>query len=330
MGRRNKKGDKVDGWINLDKPVGVTSTQAVGKVRRALNAQKVGHAGTLDPLASGILPIALGEATKTIPYVQDAFKAYEFTVTWGQQRSTDDAEGDVIACSDIRPTIEQIEAALPAFIGEIEQIPPQFSAIKIDGQRAYDLARAGEQVDIKPRQVFVEHLEIIHPHPTPPPRGGGNEADAQHLAAVGGGGVSQTSFIMTCSKGTYVRSLARDLAVTLGTYGYVSALRRTAVGTFTAADAISLEKLTQMDHSAARSEALLAVQAPLDDIPALAISDQEGATLRNGQVLSFISRADFHRLDGIKGEALALCRDKAVALVEIEGPHIKPVRVFNL
>jgi tRNA pseudouridine55 synthase len=308
MGRRNKKGDKVDGWVNLDKPLGMTSTQAVGKIRRIMNGQKVGHAGTLDPLASGVLPIALGEATKTIPYIQDSLKTYEFTVTWGEQRSTDDAEGDVIASSDVRPTREAIEDALPAFIGDIEQVPPKFSAIKIDGQRAYDLARSGEEVEMKSRQVYIESLELL-------------DCDAE-----------TASISMTCGKGTYVRSLARDLAIELGTYGYVSALRRVAVGGFTTNDTISLENIEELEHIAARDAALLPVQAVLDDIPALALKANEVTALRNGQALALISRSDFERIEDLDGsdEALATFQDKAVAIVDIEGPHVKPVRVFNL
>ena len=308
MGRRNKKGDKVDGWVNLDKPLGMTSTQAVGKIRRIMNGQKVGHAGTLDPLASGVLPIALGEATKTIPYMQDAFKTYEFSVTWGEQRNTDDAEGEVIASSDARPTREAIIAALPAFIGEIEQTPPQFSAIKIDGQRAYDLAREGKDVAIKSRAVYIERLELLD-----------NDTDT-------------AQFSMHCAKGTYVRSLARDLAIMLGTFGYVSALRRMEVGCFHSDDTISLEKLEELEHIPARDAALLPVQVVLDDIPALEIKQAEITALRNGQALSLISKADFQRIEalGETNEALAIHQDTAIAIVEIDGPHVKPVRVFNL
>jgi len=297
MGRRNKKGDKVDGWVNLDKPLGMTSTQAVGKIRRIMNGQKVGHAGTLDPLASGVLPIALGEATKTIPYIQDAFKTYEFTVTWGEQRSTDDAEGDVIASSDVRPARADIEAALPAYIGDIEQVPPKFSAIKIDGQRAYDLARNGEDIEMKSRQVYIESLTLI---------------DCDENTA---------SLSMTCGKGTYVRSLARDLALDLGTFGYVSALRRTQVGAFHADDTISLAKIEDLEHIPAREAAIQPVQVVLDDIPALAIKP-----------LSLISRSDFQRIEDLAhdGEALATFQDQAIAIVDIDGPQVKPVRVFNL
>ena len=184
---RRKKGIPIHGWINVNKPVGVTSTQVVGKVRRALNAQKVGHGGTLDPLASGVLPIALGEATKTVNFIQDAMKTYHFTVTWGEQRSTDDAEGDVLDSSDKRPSQEDIESILSSFIGDIEQTPPQFSAVKVDGERAYDIARDGDHADIKSRQVYIESLGILN-----------HEGD-------------KTEFQCFCGKGTYVRSLARDM-----------------------------------------------------------------------------------------------------------------------
>ncbi len=324
MGRRNKKGDKVNGWVNLDKPIGMTSTQAVGKIRRIMNAQKVGHAGTLDPLATGILPIALGEATKTIPYIQDANKTYEFTVTWGEQRSTDDSEGDVIASSDVRPTLKDIEAALPAFIGEIEQIPPKFSAIKIDGQRAYDLARDGAEIEMKSRQVYIESLEICHPEHIAEGYQD-NQQDSSHTLGM-------TSFKLSCGKGTYVRSLARDLGLKLGTYGYVSSLRRTVVGCFATENAISLAKLEEMDHIPAREAALLPLQAVLDDIPALEVKANEVAQLKNGNVLSLISRSDFQRIEdlGDTDETLVIHQGKAIALAHIDGPNIKPVRVFNI
>jgi len=324
MGRRNKKGDHVSGWVNLDKPLGMTSTQAVGKIRRIMNGQKVGHAGTLDPLASGVLPIALGEATKTIPYIQDSLKTYEFTVTWGEQRSTDDAEGDVIASSDIRPTHEAIEAALPDYVGNITQVPPKFSAIKIDGQRAYDLARDGEDVEMKSRTVYVESLQICHPE---------REAERSHTADGDSSlALGMTTFKLTCGKGTYVRSLARDLGIKLGTHGYVSALRRVGVGVFHADDAIFLAKLEELTHIAAREVALLPVQVVLDDIPALELKGNEVALLRNGQALSLISRSDFARIEDLEhdGEALAVQDNQAIAIVDIDGPHVKPVRVFNI
>lgn len=312
MGRR-KKGEKIDGWINLDKPLGLSSTQAMAKVRRALNAQKAGHAGTLDPLASGILPIALGEATKTIPYIQDGMKTYEFTVSWGEQRSTDDSEGDVIASSDVRPSLEQIKSALPAFIGEIEQIPPKFSAIKIDGERAYDLARDGEDFEIKAREVYIESVELVEARE--------NEAD----------------LVMSCGKGTYVRALARDLALKLGTYGFVSALRRTRVGPFNAQEALTLEKLLakieELGDSAATLDALLPLETALDDIPAFAIKEDEAVRIRNGNEITLISKPDFERLAkaGIENEdeSLATYKGKALALVYRDGPKLKPFRVFN-
>jgi tRNA pseudouridine55 synthase len=310
---RKRKGEIVNGWINLDKPSGMTSTQAVGKVRRVYNAQKVGHAGTLDPLATGILPIALGEATKTIPFVQDALKTYSFTVTWGAQRDTDDSEGKIIASSDMRPEEAAIRNALAKYTGDILQTPPQFSALKIDGQRAYDLARDGEVVDLKARQIYIESLVLLAARP--------DEAD----------------FRMTCGKGTYVRSLARDLAIDLGTYGHISALRREEVGPFTLKTAISLDNLLQIDNSAALNDALLPLETALDDIPALALREDETAKLKNGQILTFIARPDVERLqnagldlDEEGTEALALFQGKPIALVEVSGVKIKPVRVLNL
>lgn len=308
---RRKKGLKIDGWVNLDKPDGLTSTQALGKVRRVLNAQKAGHAGTLDPIATGVLPIALGSATKTIPYAQDAIKTYSFTVTWGEQRDTDDREGQVVATSDHRPVEQDIKDALTDFVGTIQQTPPQFSAIKIDGQRAYDLARAGETVEIKSREVFIESLECLATR--------AHEAD----------------FIMTCGKGTYVRSLARDLAKKLGTCGYISVLRRERVGCFSAEDAISLDILEQMDHSAALGQAVLPLDTVLDDIPALDLKDEEAGRLRNGQVLSFVSRPDFERLvkaglgESEDVEAVARTGGQVFALVDVCGAEIRPFRILK-
>jgi tRNA pseudouridine55 synthase len=310
---RRKKGDVVNGWINLDKPPGITSTQAVGKIRRIYNAQKVGHAGTLDPLATGILPIALGEATKTIPYVQDALKVYSFTIKWGEQRDTDDTEGNIINTSDNRPSPETIQSALGKYTGYIQQTPPQFSAIKIDGERAYDLARDGETVALQPREVYIETLELIAVRP--------DEADLK----------------MLCGKGTYVRALARDLAADLGTCGHITALRREEVGPFILKTAISLDKLLGLDNIAALSEALLPLETALDDIPALALREDETAKLKNGQILTFVARPDVERLqnaglnlDEEGTEVLALFQGKPIALVEVSGVKIKPVRVLNL
>ena len=311
MGRK-KKGNVVNGWLNIDKPYGMTSTQAIGRVRRVLSPQKIGHAGTLDPLATGVLPIAMGEATKTIPYIQDAIKTYTFTVVWGQKRSTDDAEGDITEESDKRPTKEEIEAALPAFIGEIDQTPPVFSAIKIDGQRAYDLARQGERPEIKSRKTYIESFELIE----------ARQDDAD--------------FRVVCGKGTYVRALARDIAVKMGTLGYVSELRREKVGIFTTESAISLDKLAQMEYVSALNEALQPLQIVLDDIPALSLKQEEAAMLKRGQILRLISKPDFDRLEQIglgttdKLQALAVFQDAPVALIEAKGAVVKPVRVFNL
>ncbi len=312
MGRRNKKGDPISGWVNLNKPYGMTSTQAIGKLRRLLNCQKIGHAGTLDPLATGVLPIAIGEATKTIPFVQDEIKVYRFTVTWGESRDTDDAEGQVLETSDARPTKDQIDSILKGFTGQIEQIPPLFSAIKVNGKRAYDMARNGEIPDLKSRIVNIEELTLLEPRE--------NEAD----------------FEMVCGKGTYVRSLARDMAESLNTRGYVSALRRDQVGGFYLDDAILLDNIEDMDYVAARSECLLPLETALDDIPALDLKVDETAKIRNGQALCFVSKLDFERLTkaglGQKENitALAMCDGNPVALIDQSRADIKPVRIFNL
>src|SRR6185369_8166034 len=236
---------KVDGWVVLDKPLGMGSTQAVGRVRWLFGAQKAGHGGTLDPLATGVLPIALGEATKTVPFVIDGRKEYRFTLQFGEARSTEDAEGEVTATSEVRPTDGAIRAALASFIGAIEQMPPVFSALKVDGKRAYDLARAGEAVALKPRQVTIERLELL------------GRPDADHA-----------DFVVGCGKGTYIRSLGRDLARAVGTVGHLSALRRTAVGPFREEAAISLSKLEALGHNSPLLGALVPVATALDDIPA--------------------------------------------------------------
>ncbi|MCD8571249.1 MAG: tRNA pseudouridine(55) synthase TruB [Alphaproteobacteria bacterium] len=310
---KKRKGDIVNGWICLDKPMGLTSTQAMAKVRRILNAQKAGHAGTLDPMATGILPIALGEATKTVPYAQDGIKTYEFTITWGEERDTCDAEGDVTATSDIRPTDDQINDILPQFLGEIEQIPPAFSAIKINGQRAYDLARAGEAPAMEPRIVEIDEIKFL-----------GQQGDL-------------AGFEVTCGKGTYVRSLGRDIARALGTCGYISALKRIMVGPFSMDHAISLDFLEKVDSNTILEEILLPLSFVLDDILALELKQDEVARVRNGNVLTFMARPDFERLKkaGLAGgteeqEALLLANGNPIALAWVSGPHVKPFRVFNL
>jgi tRNA pseudouridine55 synthase len=286
----------------LDKPLGLGSTQAVGKVRRLFSAAKAGHGGTLDPLATGVLPIALGEATKTVPFVMDGRKEYRFTLRLGEARSTDDGEGEVTATSAVRPSDEAIRAALPGFVGQIEQVPPAFSALKVGGQRAYDLARAGQAVDLKPRLVTIEHLELVG-------RPDGDHAD----------------FVVECGKGTYIRSLGRDLARSLGTVGYLSALRRTAVGPFHEAAAISLSKLETLGHIPPLLGALVPVATALDDIPALALTDTQADQLRHGQPV-LLTRDAPPSGTLVRAET----GSKLVALVRSDGVALQPVRVFNL
>ncbi len=304
-----------NGWLNLDKPLEMTSTQAVGKVKKLLGMKKVGHAGTLDPLATGILPIAVGEATKTVQYIQNRDKGYDFTVTWGEQRDTDDREGAVINQSNIRQAEEAITALLPQFTGTIQQTPPRYSAIKIKGERAYDLARDGVDFEIQSREVTIHNLTLKH-----------YEKDT-------------ATFSMTCGKGTYVRSLARDMAEALGTYGYISMLRRTFVGTFHEDSAISFDKLEEYVHKQAAYEALAGIELALDDIPALTLNSQEVLRLRNGQKIIFSARHDMERLNAsgvnplsAKDEIILALDDngKALGLARVNGVSIKPERLFNL
>lgn len=304
-----RRGEKVDGWLVLDKPAGMTSTQAVGAVRRLFQAAKAGHGGTLDPLATGLLPIALGEATKTVPYVMDGLKTYRFTLRFGEARATDDAEGEVTATSEARPDDAQILAALPAFRGRIQQRPPAFSALKIEGQRAYDLARAGETVELASREILVEGFELAE------------RPDPDHAV-----------FEVRSGKGAYMRSLARDLALAVGTVGHVAALRRIAVGPFAEADAISLDSLRALGHSPAASRHLLPVATALDDIPALAVTDSEASRLRCGQSVGPIRRQDLERI-GHFGSGAIFCAKSGglpVALVRLEAGDLRPVRVLNL
>jgi tRNA pseudouridine55 synthase len=298
----------VHGWVILDKPVGMTSTHAVSVIKRLFSAKRAGHAGTLDPLASGCLPIALGEATKTVPFVMDGRKTYSFTVRWGEERDTDDAEGRVVASSEERPTPEAIAALLPGFVGAIAQVPPRYSAIKIEGERAYDIARDGEEFTLEPRIVNIERLVL--------------EAtlDADH-----------SRFHAECGKGTYVRALARDLGRLLGCYGHVSALRRTAVGPFAEADMISLERLEALCHRAAFGElsladALLPVATALDDIPALAVSRADAARLQRGQAVLLRGRD----APTIRGTVYLTVSGSLIALAEVDRGEIVPKRVFNL
>jgi tRNA pseudouridine55 synthase len=304
--KRDKR--DVHGWVILDKPVGMTSTHAVSVVKRLFQAKRAGHAGTLDPLASGCLPIALGEATKTVPFVMDGRKLYRFTVRWGEERDTDDAEGRAIETSPQRPAPDAIRALLPSFTGVVEQVPPRFSAIKVEGERAYDLARDGETVELKSRPVEIARLDLTA---TPDPDHAVLEAE--------------------CGKGTYVRSLARDMGRRLGCFGHVSALRRVAVGSFGEETMISLEELEAMCHRAAAGEvsladALMPVETALDDIPALAISRADAARLQKGQAVVLRGRdAPIFR-----GPVYVTVSGQLLALAEVDHGEIVPKRVFNL
>ncbi len=309
MGRR-KKGEIVNGWVCLDKPFGMGSTEAVSKVRRLFDAQKAGHAGTLDPLASGILPIALGEATKTVPFMMEAQKVYRFTINWGISTDSLDREGEITGRSDVRPDIEAVRAALPAFVGEIDQIPPQFSAIKVDGQRAYDLAREGTAFELASRRVTIHEASVS------------DAPDPDHVELV-----------IRTGKGVYVRSLARDLAAVLGAEGHVSALRRERVGPFSTENAVSLDFLTDLVHRDAASEGLLPVATALDDIPELAVTDQDAFSLRQGRPIVLLPgqvetlksrlRDGSRTVSAFQGQTL-------VALGQLRAGRLEPDRVFNL
>jgi tRNA pseudouridine55 synthase len=309
VGRR-RKGDAVSGWICLDKPYDLTSTHAVGRIRRIFNAQKAGHAGTLDPLATGILPIALGEATKTVAFMVDADKTYRFTIAWGRTTATYDREGETIAESDVRPTVAQVEAALPAFVGEISQVPPAFSAIKVDGERSYDLARAGQAVELAPRIVTVHAARVAE------------VPDADHVTLE-----------IECGKGTYVRAICRDLADALGACGHVSDLRRTRVGPFSDKTAVTLEMLEDLGHKARQSEALLPVETALDDIPELAVTDEDAFRLKQGRSIVLVPR----QVETVKARlkpgsrtVSAMLGGKVVALCEMRAGRLEPSRVFHL
>ena len=293
----------LHGWIILDKPLGLGSTTAVSAVKRILRQSgepktKVGHGGTLDPLASGVLPIALGEATKLAGRMLDATKTYDFTVRFGEETDTLDAEGQVISTSDARPTREQIETALPRFTGEIEQVPPAYSALKINGKAAYARARSGEEVEMKPRSVSIAELRLLD-----------HTADSATLSA-------------TVSKGTYIRSLARDIAHALGTVGHVSYLRRTRAGPFGIEQAVSLDFLEETAKARQLTRTVLPLQAALDDIPALPVNPGQAQLLRQGQRLS-----GFPAMPGLQ---LATSGDTPVALVEATADGLRVVRGFNL
>ncbi|MEM6758102.1 MAG: tRNA pseudouridine(55) synthase TruB [Pseudomonadota bacterium] len=301
MGRA-RKGRDISGWLVVDKPAGLTSTAVVNKVRWALKAKKAGHAGTLDPEATGVLAVALGEATKTVPFVTDALKAYRFTVRLGQATNTDDAEGEVIASSDIRPSDAEIKDALGAFIGDIDQVPPKFSAVKIDGQRAYKLARDGQQVEIAARSLWVEELLLT------------DRPDVDHVELE-----------MVCGKGGYVRSIARDLGAALGCHGHVVSLRRIWSGPFEADDGITLEALDELAHDPALDAHLRPVADGLVDLPELQATPEGATRLRNGNPgMVLASEIEYGQ------EAWASFDGTLVAVGRYKSGELHPVRVFNL
>jgi tRNA pseudouridine55 synthase len=309
----------VHGWLVLDKPEGVTATRATGMVRRIFDAQKAGHAGTLDPLASGVLPIALGEATKTVAFAMEGRKTYTFTAAWGEARETDDREGRVTAASAVRPDAAAIRAALARFTGRIEQRPPAFSAIKVEGERAYELARGGEAVELASRRVIVHSLEFL----------GAPDPDHAEFRAV-------------CGKGVYIRGLVRDLALALGTVGHVAALRRERVGPFGLDHAVPLAKLEELGHNASSrgasgpADSLLALLRPietaLDDIPALALTGREADRLKQGRPVPVLRSDNRKVVDALaEGATLyAMAEGKPVALLTWDGALAHPLRLFNL
>src|ERR1700749_371942 len=310
---RRKKGSPVHGWVVIDKPEGVTSTKVVGIVRRVFDAQKAGHAGTLDPMATGVLAVALGEATKTVPYAMDATKTYRFTVTFGESRDSDDAEGAITGTSGKRPIREEIEAAIPKLTGAISQIPPIYSAIKVDGERDYDLARDGEDVVLEARTVLIHSVRFL------------DMPDAHHA-----------EFEMVCGKGTYVRAWARDLALSLDTLGYVSQLRRLAIGNFNVERAIGLEPLKGFMHRPAAFEHLRPISTALDGIPALAVTGQDAFPRKSPNPI-LVRPREFERItesaqtDDLQGLTVFLSPGdgEPVALASFAEGELRPFRVFN-
>ncbi|MDQ1229027.1 tRNA pseudouridine(55) synthase TruB [Sphingomonas sp. SORGH_AS_0879] len=332
----------MHGWIILDKPLGLGSTQGVSAVKRVLRQGgygkgiKVGHGGTLDPLATGVLPIAVGEATKLAGRMLDSDKVYDFTISFGMQTATLDAEGESVAESDVRPTRAALEAVLPRFTGPIDQVPPAYSALKIDGERAYDLARAGEEVVLASRAVTIHSLQSSPSslgegdHRVSDGGGAGRTGDAPPPRPAGAvplperaqGGLEEATLTAHVSKGTYIRSLARDIALALGTVGHVTMLRRIKAGPFTLAPAISLDKLNEMGQARTLEQILLPLRAGLDDIPALALDPDQAGALRQGRVLAGIAVDD--------GQYFAMLGAIPVALVEALDENVRVVRGFNL
>jgi tRNA pseudouridine55 synthase len=306
MSKPRRERLKVDGWIVLDKPTGITSTHALSIIKRLYKADKAGHAGTLDPLASGILPLAFGEATKTVPYVMDGEKAYRFTVTWGVETNTDDSDGEMVNSSAERPTPAEIEAILPRFMGVIMQMPPQFSALKVDGERAYDLARDGETVKLEPREVEITALRLV-----------AHDEDT-------------ATFEAECGKGTYVRALARDFGRLLGCRGHISALRRTRVGPFSEMEAVSIPDLQAAGEEGPLAADLKALMQPvergLSSLPAIAVGNHEAQRLKNGQ--SVILRGRDAPI--VIGQAYVTHHGKLIALVDGENGELQPRRAFHL
>ena len=296
-----RKGRDISGWLVIDKPAGPTSTAVVNKVRWALNAKKAGHAGTLDPEATGVLAVALGEATKTVPFVTDALKCYAFTVRLGQATNTDDAEGEVIATSDVRPSDDEIKAALGAFVGDILQVPPQFSAVNIDGERAYKRAREGEEMDLAARPLWVEELVLT------------DRPDPDHVALE-----------MTCGKGGYVRAIARDLGAALGCFGHVTQLRRLWSGPFEASEGLSLDAVEALARTPDLDAHILPLELGLADLPELRCTPEGAARLRNGNP-GMVLAADVEYGD----EAWASLDGKAVAVGVYKSGELHPNRVFN-
>jgi tRNA pseudouridine55 synthase len=297
----------LDGWLALDKPVGLTSARALAMVKRSLKADKAGHGGTLDPLASGLLPIALGEATKTVSYAMDGRKTYRFTVAWGAETPTDDRESEPVKTADLRPEREAIEAVLDRFRGTISQLPPAYSALKVAGERAYDLARAGQPPDLAPREVVIERLELLDV----PDR-------------------DQAIFEVDCGKGTYIRALARDIGRALGCLGHLAELRRTAVGPFREADMIPLDKLQELCHSGAgefaKTGLLRPLETVLDGIPALAVSEEQAQRLRQGQAVLLRGKDAPIAQDAV----LVTSGKRPLGIASIEQGSLKPRRLFNL
>lgn len=303
---RRKKGTPVHGWVVLDKPQMMTSTHAVAAVRRRFNAQKAGHAGTLDPLATGILPIALGEATKTVPFAVDGLKVYRFRVQWGAETATDDAEGAVTRSSPERPSRAGVEAILPRFVGEIMQVPPAFSALKVNGERAYDLARSGEQVELAARPVVIDRLDLV-------------DMPSDDTA----------DFAAECGKGTYVRALARDMGRLLGCFGHVTALRRTQVGPFAEDAAITLDELDRAregeDGAGGLGGFLLPIETALQDLPEINVSQADASRLARGQAVLLRGRD----APILAGNAFAVSKGTLIAVCDIAAGELRPTRVFN-